>query len=93
MMSCFHPVGFRIMALCSAELDTRDLLPEIRVPTLLLWGEADERSPLTVAHQICGAIPDARLAVISGAGHVSNFEAPTRFNAEVRDFCLSRPAP
>jgi len=89
IMSDFHPMGFRLMATALAHADTRDLLPTIRVPTLLLWGDADARSPMTVAHQLHDAIPGARLAVISGAGHVSNLEAPERFNAEVGDFCLS----
>jgi pimeloyl-ACP methyl ester carboxylesterase len=89
IMSAFHPVGFRLMALSSAHCDTRDLLPEIGVPTLLVWGEADARSPMSVANQLHAAIPGARLAVIPGAGHVSNLEAPARFNAAVRDFCLS----
>jgi pimeloyl-ACP methyl ester carboxylesterase len=34
-----------------AEADQRDLLPCIAVPTLLIWGELDERSPLSVARQ------------------------------------------
>jgi pimeloyl-ACP methyl ester carboxylesterase len=54
-----------------------------------MWGDADARSPMNVAHQIHGAIPGARLAVIPGVGHLSNFEAPPQFDAEVRDFCLS----
>jgi pimeloyl-ACP methyl ester carboxylesterase len=89
IMSAFHPVGFRLMALSSAHSDMRDLLPEIRVPTLLVWGEADARSPMSIAHQIHDAIPSARLAVIPRAGHLSNLEAPAHFTAEVRDFCLS----
>jgi pimeloyl-ACP methyl ester carboxylesterase len=89
IMSDFHPLGFRLMATALARADTRDLLPTIRVPTLLVWGDADARSPLTVAHQMHDAIPGARLAVISGAGHVSNLEAPVQFDAHVRDFCLS----
>jgi len=64
-MSDFHPIGFRLMATALAHADTRDLLPTIRVPTLLVWGDADARSPLTVAHQMHGATPGARLAVIS----------------------------
>lgn len=44
---------------------------------------------MSVAYQIRDAIPGARLAVISGAGHVSNLEAPDQFNAVVRDFCMS----
>ena len=91
IMSDFHPVGFRLMALSSAHSDTRDLLRDIRVPTLLVWGDADARSPVSVAHEIHAAIPRARLTIIPGAGHVSNLEAPARFNAEVRGFCLSVP--
>ena len=89
IMSDFHPVGFRLMAASLARTDTRDLLPNIRVPTLLIWGDADERSPMSVAYRIRDAIPGARLAIISGAGHVSNLEEAAQFNAEVRDFCLS----
>jgi pimeloyl-ACP methyl ester carboxylesterase len=74
------------MATASARVDTRELLSTIRVPTLLVWGEADKRSPLSVAHQLRDAIPGAKLAVIAGAGHVSNLEAPMQFNALVRDF-------
>lgn len=89
IMADFHPIGFRLMATALARADTRDLLPSIRVPTLLLWGDADARSPLAVAHQMRDAIPGARLAVIPGAGHVSNLEEPARFDAEVRAFCSS----
>jgi pimeloyl-ACP methyl ester carboxylesterase len=88
-MSDFHPVGFRLMATAVAHADTRDLLPKIHVPTLLVWGDADVRSPMTVAHQMRDAIPGARLAVIAGAGHVSNLEDPAQFNAEVREFWAS----
>jgi pimeloyl-ACP methyl ester carboxylesterase len=88
IMSDFHPAGFRRMARSLAESDTRDLLRDVRAPTLLLWGEADARSPVGVAHGLEKLIPGARLAVIPGAGHLSNVEAPHRFNAEVRAFCL-----
>ena len=59
-----------------AEADQRDLLPHIAVPTLLIWGELDARSPLSVARQFEQAIPDAKLVVIPGCGHVSNLEQP-----------------
>ena len=70
-----------------AETDLGDVLPQVAVPTLLLWGEHDARSPLAVAHRFEAAIPGARLVVLPGAGHVSNLEAPERFNAEVLAFC------
>jgi len=89
IMSDFHPLGFRLMAAALAYADTRDLLANIRVPTLLVWGDADARSPLSVAQQFLNAMRGARLVVIKGAGHVSNLEAPAQFNAAVRDFCSS----
>ena len=83
----FHPVGFRLMALSSAESDTRTLLPHIGVPTLLLWGDDDRRSPRYVAEQLHTAIPGAELAILSGAGHLSNMEQPAAFDDVVRRFC------
>jgi pimeloyl-ACP methyl ester carboxylesterase len=85
----FHPVGFRLMSLSSAEVDTTDLLSHIDVPTLLLWGADDRRSPLSVAGQLHAAIPGARLAVIAKAGHLSNIEQPVAFSGHVRRFCLA----
>jgi len=70
-----------------AEADQRDLLPRIAVPTLLIWGEQDVRSPLSVARQFERAIPDTHLVVIPRAGDVSNLERPEQFNAAVRQFC------
>jgi pimeloyl-ACP methyl ester carboxylesterase len=73
-----------------AGADQRDLLPRIAVPTLLIWGKQDARSPLSVARQFDGAIPDTELVVIEGAGHVSNLEQPGRVNQAVRQFCRAR---
>lgn len=74
-----------------AETDLSHLLPHVDVPTLLIWGQHDARSPLTVARQFEEAIPDATLVVIEGAGHMSNLERPERVNDVVREFCLAHP--
>ena len=74
-----------------AEADERDLLPRIAVPTLLIWGDADTRSPLSVACQFENAIPGAELVVIPGAGHISNLEQPGPFNDALRRFCRDHP--
>jgi len=89
IVSGFHPLGFRLMARSLAENDTMSLLSTIRVPTLLLWGESDQRSPLEVAERFRDAIPDAELAVIPAAGHVSNMEQPDLFTSHVRRFLWS----
>ena len=70
-----------------AEADLTEVLPTIAVPTLLLWGEHDARSPLSVAHAFARAIPHAELAIIPDAGHMSHLERPAEFNAAVRAFC------
>jgi pimeloyl-ACP methyl ester carboxylesterase len=81
-----RPASMKTALLIMAETDQRDLLPHIAVPTLLIWGELDARSPLDVARQLERAIPGAELVVIPGSGHVSNLERPEEFNRAVREF-------
>jgi pimeloyl-ACP methyl ester carboxylesterase len=93
MAAGIRPDSLGTQLLAMAEADQRDLLPRIAVPTLLIWGELDARSPLSVARQFEQAIPDANLVVIPGAGHLSNLERPERVNEAVREFCrVHRPA-
>lgn len=87
MAADVRPESLRTQLSVMAEADQRDLLPRIAVPTLLIWGELDARSPLTVAHRFEEAIPDTTLVVIPGCGHVSNLERPEQFNEAVRGFC------
>jgi 3-oxoadipate enol-lactonase len=66
--------------------DATGELPGISVPTLVLVGDDDALSPPDVARDMQGRIPDAELAVLPGAGHLSNLEAPDAFNAAVAGF-------
>lgn len=88
-----RPESMRVSLTIMAETDQRDLLPQVTVPTLLIWGEQDARSPLYVAEQFEQAIPGAELTVIPGAGHVSNLERPSVFNDAVRAFCREVGSP
>lgn len=69
-----------------AHADLTDVLDTIQVPTQLIWGALDARSPLPVAHEFERRIQDAGLAVIPDCGHVSNLEDPQSFNDILRDF-------
>jgi pimeloyl-ACP methyl ester carboxylesterase len=90
MMLDVRPAGMRPMLQGFAEADLRDVLPRIQVPTLLLYGDADRRSPPeAVARDLHASIPGSRLVVLPGVGHQSDMEAPERFNAEVRGFLRS----
>jgi pimeloyl-ACP methyl ester carboxylesterase len=88
-MLAFHPAGFRAMARASAE-DLRDVLPLVRVPTLLVYGDRDVRAPLPVARHLAASIPGSMLVVLPDAGHVCNIEAPAAFNQAVRSFLHDR---
>jgi len=56
--------------------DSRDLLPGIAVPTLVLTGEADVITPPAEGESMAGAIPGARFVLIPGAGHMAPMERP-----------------
>lgn len=60
-------------------------LPSITVPTLVLVGSADKPF-IGAANYMAAKIPNATLAVIEDAGHVSNVDKPRAFNARVREF-------
>jgi pimeloyl-ACP methyl ester carboxylesterase len=93
LLTDFHPAGQRaILRAGFAEHDLRDVLPGVNVPTLLLYGDKDVRSPLTVAEEMHDSIPGSTLVVVPGAGHMIDMEAPDRFNAEVRSFLVSARA-
>ena len=91
MTATARPASLGAQLSVMTQTDQRDLLPRITVPTLLIWGDSDTRSPLNVARQFEDAIPSADLVVIPGAGHVSNLEQPGAFNEAVRKFCRDHP--
>lgn len=86
MIDDARAAGYRAMARALIDVDSSDVLGTIEVPTLLIWGEDDARSPLSVAHTMQASIPGARLVVIPGAGHVSSLERPEAFDAAIRGF-------
>jgi pimeloyl-ACP methyl ester carboxylesterase len=67
-------------------LDMTDELPEIRVPTLVLSGSADVIAPPAQGRRIAELIPDARLEVFKGAGHMLMLERTDEVNALITEF-------
>jgi pimeloyl-ACP methyl ester carboxylesterase len=86
IMSEVRALGYEFAAIALAECDTRDILRNLRVPTLLIWGAEDEITPLW--NEIP---PNARLEVIPNAGHLCYAEQPDIFNGIVRDFLSPLP--
>jgi pimeloyl-ACP methyl ester carboxylesterase len=67
-----------------------DSLPDIEVPTLILWGEKDHAF-IKPGRYMAAKIPAPCRAVIAGAGHASNLDRPEKFNEYFRDFMESLP--
>ena len=61
-------------------------LGEIKVPTLILWGERDRLIPLRWGREFEKAIPGSRLVVFPGLGHVPQEEDPAATLAALRDW-------
>jgi pimeloyl-ACP methyl ester carboxylesterase len=59
-----------------ARPDSRPLLQDIRCPTLVLVGDADQLTPPDRAQEMAAAIPGAELVVVPECGHLSTLERP-----------------
>jgi len=66
--------------------DHTALLPRIAVPTLVIVGEHDQVTPPPLATVLAQGIPDARLAVIGGSGHMTALEQPQEWAELVIEF-------
>lgn len=68
-----------------------DLL-RVNVPTLVLSGEHDSAQRRSIATRMARALPDARLKVLRGAGHLGALDDPNSYVQALRDFFSSQPA-
>lgn len=59
--------------------DLRSFLPQIKSPSLLIWGENDQDTPLEFGKTMEQEIPDAGLVVFEGAGHYSFLDCFGRY--------------
>lgn len=64
-------------------------IPNIKVPTLLVWGLNDTITPPIVAHEFNRLIPNSTLKFIDKCCHAPMMEHPEKFNELVEDFLVS----
>jgi pimeloyl-ACP methyl ester carboxylesterase len=57
-------------------IDLRADLPRITQPTLILHGELDALVPIAAARELAHTLPNAKLIVLPGAGHVPTVTRP-----------------
>jgi pimeloyl-ACP methyl ester carboxylesterase len=60
--------------------DLRHVMPAIKAPTLLIWGDNDTATPLADAKIMKRRIADCGLVVLKGAGHFSFLDKAAEFN-------------
>jgi pimeloyl-ACP methyl ester carboxylesterase len=78
--------GFDDALRASLDYDFRDRLPDVKVPTLIVWGEKDSIIPTRDADEFERLIEDSRKVVMEGCGHIPMAERPQAFNEVLVDF-------
>jgi pimeloyl-ACP methyl ester carboxylesterase len=61
-------------------------IPEVKVPTLILWGGRDRLIPPEMAERFHRDITGSHLRIFDDLGHVPQEEAPARTVAAVKQF-------
>ena len=63
-----------------ARPDSRPLLPSIRCPFLMMWGDSDALTPPECAREIVAAVAHAEYEELPKCGHLLTWEQPDRVN-------------
>jgi 3-oxoadipate enol-lactonase / 4-carboxymuconolactone decarboxylase len=88
-----NPAGYAGCCAAIRDMDHRELLPAIAVPTLVIAGDRDVSTPWEGHGDVlAAAIPGARTVRLAAA-HLSNVERPSGFTAALFDFLLPAPPP
>lgn len=64
-------------------------LPNVSIPTLIIWGERDKFMPLRKNSPSFSLIKNVKTAIIKNAGHIPSIEKSDEFNLLVKNFLLS----
>lgn len=91
-MAYLDPLVMLKMAEAMRAHSAADVLPTVKVPTLVIAGTIDTFAPLDLPRRMAKGIPHAELVEIEGAGHGAIIERPDEVNSAVLDF-LRRHAP
>lgn len=76
----------------SVSTDVGEFSKDITVPTLLVAAELDDITPVSAQYDLQRAMPNARLRVLGGVGHLIHYEAPVPAAEAIADFIEGLPA-
>jgi sigma-B regulation protein RsbQ len=80
------PRVVRTFARVSFTSDVRNLLPAVRVPSLILQSSNDALAPLSVGQYMHRQLAGSELVVLSASGHVPQASAPTQTATAILDY-------
>ena len=80
-------VGLAGQLAASRHYDSSKILADIKVPTLVIGGEADRMLPLYNSQFLAENIPNAELTVIKRCGHMPQYEKPQQLLTLICQFC------
>lgn len=83
------PQGYANSCIAIRDMDLREAIKSIHLPTLIIAGEKDPSTTVEAAREIAKAIDSAELAVIPGAQHLLNIEMAEEFNRLLTQFLLN----
>jgi len=87
MMTNTDAAGAAAVQLGRAERrDHSDILSNIDFPTLIIVGDQDVFTPVTIAEYMQVRISGAELSIVKDAGHMPNMEQPEQFNQLLKDY-------
>jgi pimeloyl-ACP methyl ester carboxylesterase len=81
---------FVAMLSSAAQHSAEDLLPQIKIPTLVVAAERDGFTPPERSRAMAAAIPGCELLEIEGASHTAPIERPSLVDSTIRDFIARR---
>jgi 3-oxoadipate enol-lactonase len=84
------PDAFARQAHATTEHDARERAGQIQVPCLVLVGELDTVNPPRVSADLAQRLPNAKLVVMPGIGHMPHVEDQARFREEIERFLEQR---
>lgn len=76
----------RQQAAIIARPDSRPMLTDIRCPTLVLVGDADQLTPPERAQEIAAGVRGAELVIVPECGHLSTLERPELVTRALRSW-------
>ena len=85
-MACVDPRLFVDMLAAAGRHTAREILPSIDVPTLIIAGDRDGFTPLSLSEEMHALIPNSVLHIVKSGSHTAPIEKPDEVNAAVTAF-------